>query len=132
VPWHKEHTPPTATVAYTWRAALGPAPLKTLQDVVPAAVDAEHRDRRDRAVKVGGLDVGSIDGSLTRLPDSADNRPRSARPAPPTTPPPTHNSGSCGPATPRPAPPWAWSPAPPAPAPNRTKGKPNRSSWTGC
>jgi hypothetical protein len=50
VPWQRPYQLPTATVASTWRDALG------------------------RAVTVGNLDVGSIDGSLTRVPDTPANR----------------------------------------------------------
>ncbi len=39
-----------------------------------AGVDAEHRDQDYRAVTVGDLDACSIDGSLTRLPDTPANR----------------------------------------------------------
>src|SRR5207302_9872396 len=34
----------------------------------------EHRSRDFRAVTAGDLEVGSIDGSLIRVPDSAANR----------------------------------------------------------
>jgi hypothetical protein len=39
-----------------------------------AGVDAEHREQDSRAVTVGDLDACSIDGSLTRVPDTAANR----------------------------------------------------------
>ena len=39
-----------------------------------AGIDAEHREHDYRAVTVGDLDVGSIDGSLTRVPDTPANR----------------------------------------------------------
>jgi hypothetical protein len=39
-----------------------------------AGIDAEHREHDHRAVTVGDLDTGSIDGSLTRVPDSDANR----------------------------------------------------------
>src|SRR5712691_2980237 len=39
-----------------------------------AAVDAEHSACDYRAVAVGDLDVHSIDGSLTRVPDTPANR----------------------------------------------------------
>ena len=62
----------------TWRAALGPAPLAGLQARLLAAVDAEHRDHDYRAVCVGDsgheLQLGSIDGSVTRVPDTPANR----------------------------------------------------------
>ncbi len=39
-----------------------------------AASDAEHLDHDYRAVAVGGLHLGSIDGSVTRMPDTPANR----------------------------------------------------------
>ena len=74
VPWQRPCTLPTATVACTWREALGPGPLEQLRDRVLAGVDAEHRDHDYRAVIVGDLDTCSIDGSLTRVPDTPANR----------------------------------------------------------
>ena len=50
VPWQRPYTLPTATVACTWREALGPGPLERLRDRVLAGVDAEHRDHDYRAV----------------------------------------------------------------------------------
>ncbi len=50
VPWQRPYQLPTATI------------------------DAEHRDHDWRAVTVGDLDVFSIDGSLTRVPDTPANR----------------------------------------------------------
>jgi hypothetical protein len=70
VPWQV----PTAAAACTWRAALGPAPLERLRDLVLAGVDGEHRSHDYRAVTVGDLEAGSIDGSLIRVPDSPANR----------------------------------------------------------
>src|SRR6266576_755896 len=52
VPWQRRYQAPTATVACTWREALGPGPLQEL----------------------GELDTCSIDGSLTRVPDTPANR----------------------------------------------------------
>lgn len=63
-----------AAAACTWREAIGPAPLKRLQSLLLDGIDREHRGRDYRAVMVGDLDVGSIDGSLIRVPDSAANR----------------------------------------------------------
>ena len=74
VPWQRPYTLPTATVACTWREALGPAPLEQLRDLVLAGVDAEHQACDWRAVAVGDLDACSIDGSLTRVPDTPANR----------------------------------------------------------
>lgn len=81
VPWRRAHAVPSGTVLSTWRAAIGPAPLQELQQRVLAAVVAEHRDdtehRDDAAARVevgGGLRLGSIDGTVTRMPDTAANR----------------------------------------------------------
>lgn len=74
VPWQRPYRVPTAAVACTWREALGPAPLERLQDLVLAGVDGEHRSRDYRAITAGDLEVGSIDGSLIRVPDTPANR----------------------------------------------------------
>lgn len=78
VPWHRPFQVPCPKVMSTWRAALGPAPLTGLRDRVLAAAGAEHRDHDYRAVHVGEpgheLRLGSIDGSLTRVPDTPANR----------------------------------------------------------
>ena len=74
VPWQRPFQVPTPKVLGTWRAALGPAPLARLQARVLAAVGGEHRDHDYRAVHVGELHLGSIDGSVTRVPDTPANR----------------------------------------------------------
>jgi hypothetical protein len=74
VPWQRPYALPTATVASAWREAIGPEPLERLRDMLLAAIDGEHRDHDYRAVAVGDLDVYSIDGSLTRVPDTPANR----------------------------------------------------------
>jgi hypothetical protein len=74
VPWRRPYRVPTAAVACTWRQALGPAPLERLRDRLLAGIDGEHRGRDYRAVTAGGLEVGSIDGSLIRVPDTPANR----------------------------------------------------------
>jgi hypothetical protein len=74
VPWQRPRQVPTAAVACTWRAALGPAPLERLRDMALAGVDGEHRSRDYRAVTAGDLEAGSIDGSLVRVPDTPANR----------------------------------------------------------
>jgi hypothetical protein len=78
VPWQRPCQVPTGKVLSTWRTALGPAPLTGLQRRVLAAVDAEHRDHDYRACHVGDsgheLRLGSIDGSVTRVPDTPANR----------------------------------------------------------
>ena len=78
VPWHRPYAVPTGKVLSTWREALGPAPLAALQERLLAAVGAEHRDHDYRAVHVGDsgheLHLGSIDGSVTRVPDTPLSR----------------------------------------------------------
>jgi hypothetical protein len=74
VPWQRPYQVPTATVVCTWRQAIGPRPLQQLRDRLLAALDAEHGEQDYRAVTVGDLDACSIDGSLTRLPDTPANR----------------------------------------------------------
>ena len=74
VPWHRRYRVPTPAVACTWRDAAGPAPLEQLRDRALAGIDAEHRRHGYRAVAVRELDVCSIDGSLTRMPDTPGNR----------------------------------------------------------
>jgi hypothetical protein len=74
VPWQRPYRVPTAAVACTWREAIGPARLERLQDMTLAGVDGEHRSHDYRAVTAGDLEVGSIDGSLIRVPDNPANR----------------------------------------------------------
>jgi hypothetical protein len=74
VPWQRPYRVPTAAVACTWREALGPVPLERLRDLALAGVDGEHRSYDYRAITVADLEVGSIDGSLIRVPDTPANR----------------------------------------------------------
>jgi len=78
VPWRRAHRVPSGTVFSTWRAAVGPAALPELQRQLLAAVVAEHDQSGAAgppAVQVGGgLRVGAIDGTVTRMPDTAANR----------------------------------------------------------
>jgi hypothetical protein len=74
VPWHVRFAVPTATVFAAWRRAAGPEPLTRLQDRTLAASAAEH-DRHDyRAIETGDLKLGSVDGTVTRMPDTSANR----------------------------------------------------------
>jgi hypothetical protein len=75
VPWRRPHAVPSGTVLSTWRAAIGEAPLLQLQRELLAAVVTEHRDPALPMVEVGGgLRLGAIDGTVTRMPDTAANR----------------------------------------------------------
>ena len=74
VPWQRPYQLPTATVICTWREAVGPEPLERLRGLMLAGIDDEHRERDYRAVTAADLDVCSIDGSLTRVPDTPANR----------------------------------------------------------
>jgi hypothetical protein len=69
VPWASPWQVPSETVLSTWREAIGPQPLEDLQEMVLAAACAEHDERDYRAVQ-----VGAIDGTLTRMPDTPENR----------------------------------------------------------
>jgi hypothetical protein len=75
VPWQRPHAVPSPTVLSTWRTAIGEAPLQQLQRELLAAVGTEHRADGLPAVEVGGgLRLGAIDGTVTRMPDTAANR----------------------------------------------------------
>ena len=75
VPWRRPHAVPSGTVLSSWRAAIGEAPLLQLQRELLAAVVTEHRDPALPTVEVGGgLRLGAIDGTVTRMPDTAANR----------------------------------------------------------
>ncbi len=75
VPWRRAHAVPSGTVLSTWRAAIGEAPLQELRRELLAAVVAEHRADGLAAVDVGGGPrLGSIDATVTRMPDTAANR----------------------------------------------------------
>jgi len=77
LPWHVPFAVPADTVLATWRDAAGPDPVLRLQDMVLAASDAEHQEHDYRAIEIGDLHLGSIDGSLTRMPDTPGNRAES-------------------------------------------------------
>ena len=75
VPWRRAHTVPSGTVLSSWRTAIGEAPLQQLQRELLAAVGVEHRDPALARVEVGGgLRLGAIDGTVTRMPDTKANR----------------------------------------------------------
>jgi Transposase DDE domain len=90
VPWRRAHTVPSGTVLSTWRLSISAVPLQQLQRELLAAVDTELRDNDDGGqgdnaggqgdnvgvwVDVGGgLRLGAIDGTVTRMPDTPANR----------------------------------------------------------
>jgi hypothetical protein len=97
VPWRRPHTVPSGTVLSTWRVSISAAPLQQLQRELLAAVGTELRDNDDGGqddnvgghptnaggqddtvgawVDVGGgLRLGAIDGTVTRMPDTQANR----------------------------------------------------------
>jgi len=75
VPWRRAHPVPSGTVLSTWRTAIGAAPVAALQRELLAAVVAEHRDGGPPGIEVGGgLRLGAIDGTVTRMPDTKANR----------------------------------------------------------
>ena len=74
VPWHRPYAVPSPAVLSAWRAAIGPARAERLQAMVLAAACAEHDEHDYRAVHVGDLRLGSIDGTVTRMPDTPANR----------------------------------------------------------
>jgi hypothetical protein len=78
VPWQHPYQVPAGKVLPAWRTALGPAPLAGLQERLLAAAGAGHRDHDYRAVHVGDsgheLRLGSIDGSVTRVPGTPASR----------------------------------------------------------
>ena len=73
LPWHVPFAVPTETVLATWRRAAC-HPVLRLQDMVLQASDAEHLERDYLAIQIGDLRLGSVDGSVTRMPDTPANR----------------------------------------------------------
>ena len=81
VPWRRAHVVPSGTVLSSWRTAIGPAPLQRLQQQWLAAVNTVNVAGADAdgpaGIDVGGgLRVGAIDGTVTRMPDTKANRDR--------------------------------------------------------
>jgi Insertion element 4 transposase N-terminal/Transposase DDE domain len=77
VPWARAWVPASARAVGDWRNALGAQPLEELRDIVLRASRAEHAGRDWRAVPIGRahpLKVGSLDGTLIRVPDTPGNR----------------------------------------------------------
>ena len=74
VPWHVPFAVPTETVLATWRDAAGPEPVLRLQEMTLQASAAGHEEHDYRAITAGDLRLGSVDGSVTRMPDTPANR----------------------------------------------------------
>ena len=77
VPWSRLWQPASERACLDWRRALGPAPLKELQDTVLAAAQDEHAERDAQALTIGKehpLTACSADGSVLRVPDTPENR----------------------------------------------------------
>ena len=130
VPWHRRYRVPTPAVACTWRDAAGPGPLEELQDKALAGIDAGHRDHDWRAVLAGALEVCSIDGSLTRVPHTAENRDAfgSAGTADGSAPYPQLRVRRCQVASTRATVGVVTGPS--GPAAGETRARPSRSCWT--
>src|ERR1035437_7690181 len=77
VPWSRLWHPASERACLDWRKALGPAPLKELQDTVLAAAQDEHAERDAQALTIGKehpLTACSADGSVLRVPGTPENR----------------------------------------------------------
>jgi len=74
VPWKRAHVVPSGTVLSTWRTAIGPKPLLDLQHLVLDAAFAELGDTPPGVEVGGGLRIGAIDGTVTRMSDTSANR----------------------------------------------------------
>jgi hypothetical protein len=74
VPWKRTHAVPSGTVLSTWRTAIGPEPLLELQRLVLDAAFDQHRDTPPGVEVGGGLRIGAIDGTVTRMSDTLANR----------------------------------------------------------
>jgi hypothetical protein len=78
VPWARPWRPASPRSAGDWRAALGPAPLEELRDLVLGSSWREHDERGcPGAVTIGRdrpLKAGAVDGTLLRVPDTPANR----------------------------------------------------------
>jgi hypothetical protein len=74
VPWKRPHMVASGTVLSRWRTAIGPGPLLDLQDLVLDAAFAELREAPPGVEVGGGLRIGAIDGTVTRMSDTTANR----------------------------------------------------------
>jgi hypothetical protein len=74
VPWARPWRAASERALGDWRNAVGPGPLEDLQSVVLEASRREHEARGWREAAAGLLAVGSLDGTLIRVPDTPANR----------------------------------------------------------
>jgi hypothetical protein len=74
VPWKRPHVVPSGTVLSTWRTAIGPQPVLDLQNLVLDAAFDQLRDTPPGVQVGGGLRIGAIDGTVTRMSDTTANR----------------------------------------------------------
>src|SRR5260221_3656861 len=74
VPGQAAFTVPTGTVFSAWRKVAGPERVAVLQGLVLAAPAAGHDQHDWRAIEIGDLKLGSVDGTVTRMPDTKANR----------------------------------------------------------
>lgn len=74
LPWARARVVPSGTVLSRWRAAIGVEPLRQVQAMVLGAAVSELQSAAGGIEVGGGLLVGSIDGSVTRMPDTPGNR----------------------------------------------------------
>jgi len=74
IPWQVRFTTPSPTTLAVWRHAIGPKPLAELRDRVLRGVWAAHAGGAWAAFEAGGLLVGAIDGTTTRMSDTPANR----------------------------------------------------------
>lgn len=74
LPWERARAVPSSRVLSTWREAIGPQPLRELQRLVLEAAAAEHHTMPARIEVGGGLRVGAIDGTVTKMLETKRNR----------------------------------------------------------
>jgi hypothetical protein len=74
VPWKRRHVVASGTVLSTWRTAIGPQPMLELQHLVLNAAFDQLRDTPSGVEVGGGLRLGAIDGTVTRMSDTSANR----------------------------------------------------------
>ena len=74
LPWARARAVPSGTVLSRWRTAIGAGPLRELQQIVLGAATTELQACGLGIDVGGGLRVGSIDGSVTRMADTPGNR----------------------------------------------------------